>query len=66
MVLPRGLLRRLRRLDAKEANYWEDELYSDEAITNLEYRRELLKAYARRKPAGCLDYRPDLAKVDRE
>ena len=35
------LLKRIEDLTGREASYWEDELFSFEALTNLSYRDEL-------------------------
>ena len=43
--LPAHLLKRLEELQGRERSYWEDELYSEEALTNLEYRIELEKCF---------------------
>ncbi len=39
--LPAHLARRIEELWGREQSYWEDEFYSEEALTNLEYRLEL-------------------------
>lgn len=43
--LPSHLAKRIEELWGREQSYWEDEFYSDEALTNLEYRIELEKAF---------------------
>ena len=40
-MLPAHLRKRIEELRNREASYVEDELYSFEAITNLEYRQAL-------------------------
>lgn len=40
-ILPAHLQKRIEELWGRERTYWEDELYSQEALTNLEYRQEL-------------------------
>ena len=39
--LPANLLKRIEDLLGREQSYWEDELYSLEALTNLQYRAAL-------------------------
>ena len=51
--LPANLLKRLEELKGREASYWEDELYSVEALTNGQYREELEKCF-RLDPLGPL------------
>ncbi len=43
--LPANLVKRLEELKGREASYWEDEMYSVEALTNLEYREELERCF---------------------
>ena len=43
--LPANLAKRLEELNGREASYWEDELYSIEAITNLDYREALERQF---------------------
>lgn len=43
--LPLNLQKRIEELQARESSYWEDELYSMEALTNLQYRAELEKCF---------------------
>lgn len=43
--LPANLIKRLEELRGREASYWEDEMYSVEALTNLHYRDELEKSF---------------------
>jgi hypothetical protein len=43
--LPNHLLRRLEELRGRESSYWEDEFYSEEALTNLHYREHLEKVF---------------------
>lgn len=52
-TLPANLLKRLEDLVGREKSYLEDELYSTEAITNLNYRTELEKLF-RKDPLGPL------------
>ena len=40
-LLPANLMKRIEELRGREASYWEDELYSSEAITNPAYRQTL-------------------------
>jgi hypothetical protein len=44
--LPAHLTRRIEELWGREQSYWEDEFYSEEALTNLEYRTELEKCFS--------------------
>jgi hypothetical protein len=43
--LPANLVKRLEELRGREASYWEDELYSTEAITNPTYRTMLERCF---------------------
>jgi hypothetical protein len=43
--LPAHLLKRLEELQGRESSYWEDEMYSEEALTNLRYREHLEKVF---------------------
>lgn len=54
--LPVGLMKRIEELQGRETSYIEDELYSQEALTNLKYRAELEKMF-RRDPLGPLPAR---------
>ena len=44
-ILPANLVKRLAELQGRERGYWEDELYSPEALTNLRYREALEKSF---------------------
>jgi hypothetical protein len=44
-MLPAHLLKRIEELRSREESYIEDEFYSEEAITNLEYRRQLERCF---------------------
>lgn len=44
-ILPAHLLKRIEELKEREASYLEDELYSEEALTNLEYRTTLERCF---------------------
>ena len=44
-ALPANLLRRIEELKGKEDGYREDEMYSLEALTNLEYRTVLERTF---------------------
>jgi len=44
-TLPANLLKRIEELRGREASYWEDELYSTEAITNPVYRETLERCF---------------------
>ena len=44
-ALPAHLQKRIEELRERESSYWEDELYSTEALTNLEYRNQLEKCF---------------------
>lgn len=44
-ILPAHLSKRLEELQGRETSYWEDELYSEEALTNLNYREQLEKCF---------------------
>ena len=43
--LPANLQKRIEELQGKESSYWEDEMYSPEALTNLSYRSELERIF---------------------
>lgn len=43
--LPDHLKKRIVELKGREKSYWEDEFYSMEAITNLDYRDELERSF---------------------
>jgi hypothetical protein len=43
--LPANLMKRIEDLMGREPSYWEDELYSLEALTNLQYRSFLEKSF---------------------
>lgn len=45
-TLPNHLLKRLEELKGRESSYWEDEFYSEEALTNLQYREHLEKVFS--------------------
>ena len=44
-VLPSHLLKRIEDLQGRELSYIEDELFSEEALTNLAYREELERLF---------------------
>ena len=44
--LPVNLIKRIEDLKGREASYWEDELFSPEALTNITYREELERCLA--------------------
>lgn len=44
-LIPANLRKRLEELKEREASYWEDELYSVEALTNMSYRQELERSF---------------------
>lgn len=44
-ALPVELKRRIEELRGRDLSYWEDELYSPEALTNLQYRAELERCF---------------------
>lgn len=44
-ILPSHLLKRIEELRGRELSYVEDELYSEEAMTNLEYRTQLERCF---------------------
>lgn len=52
-TLPANLLKRLEDLRGRETSYWEDELYSPEAITNPLYRETLERCF-NLDPLGAL------------
>lgn len=56
-ALPGNLRKRIEELQGKESSYWEDELYSTEALTNRQYRAELEKCF-NLDPLGPLPPRP--------
>ncbi len=43
--LPVHLVKRLEELLERERSYWEDELYSEEALTNVDYRSQLERMF---------------------
>lgn len=43
--LPVHLVKRLEELLQRERSYWEDELYSEDALTNTDYRLELERVF---------------------
>ncbi len=45
-TLPAHLQKRIEELWGRESSYWEDELYSAEALTNLEYRTVLERSFS--------------------
>jgi hypothetical protein len=51
--LPANLVKRIEELQGREVSYWEDELFSPEALTNLAYR-EVLERSFRLDPLGPL------------
>lgn len=44
--LPSNLRKRLEELKSREKSYWEDELYSPEAMTNMHYREALERSFS--------------------
>lgn len=54
--LPANLAKRIEELRGREASYWEDEMFSPEALTNLAYREELEKTF-KLDPLGPLPSR---------
>lgn len=44
--LPANLKKRIEELQGRERSYWEDELFSHEALTNLHYRAELERSFS--------------------
>lgn len=44
-ILPAHLMKRIEELRGRESSYVEDELYSEEALTNLEYRTTLERCF---------------------
>jgi hypothetical protein len=44
-ILPAHLTKRIEELQGRERTYLEDELFSEEALTNLLYREELERAF---------------------
>ena len=52
-LIPANLRKRLEELKEREASYWDDELYSVEALTNLSYRQELERSF-KLDPLGAL------------
>ncbi len=56
--LPARLFKRLQELEGREPSYWEDELYSPEALTNLDYR-ECLERCFKLDPLGPLPARTE-------
>jgi len=51
--LPANLVKRLEDLHGREMPYWEDEMFSPEALTNLTYR-EALESSFKLDPLGPL------------
>lgn len=57
--LPAHLQKRIEELWGREKSYWEDEMYSQEALTNMEYR-QVLETSFNLDPLGPLPARqPD-------
>lgn len=56
--LPAKLVKRLQELEGREPSYWEDELYSPEALTNLDYREALERCF-KLDPLGPLPARTE-------
>ena len=54
--LPSNLVKRIQDLQGREQSYWEDELYSLEALTNLQYRQALESCF-KLDPLGPLPAR---------
>lgn len=52
-ILPAHLAKRIEELQGREHTYIEDELFSEEALTNLVYREELERAF-KLSPLGPL------------
>jgi hypothetical protein len=44
-ILPAHLMKRIEELRGREVSYVEDEMYSEEAMTNLEYRTQLERCF---------------------
>ena len=44
-LLPAHLQKRIEDLQGREMSYIEDELFSEEALTNLAYRQELERTF---------------------
>ena len=55
--LPPNLRKRIDDLRGRERSYWEDELYSMEALTDLQYREELERCF-NLDPLGPMPPRP--------
>ena len=55
--LPANLAKRIEELQGRETPYWEDELFSPEALTNLIYREALERSFEL-DPLGPLPRRP--------
>jgi hypothetical protein len=51
--LPANLLERIEELKGLEKSYWEDEMFSPEALTNLLYKAELERCF-KLDPLGSL------------
>lgn len=51
-VLPVELKKRIEELRGRDISYWEDEFYSPEALTNLQYRAELERCFKTDPLAG--------------
>jgi len=54
--LPANLVKRIEELHGREMPYWEDELFSPEALTNLTYREALERSF-KLDPLGPLPRR---------
>ncbi len=54
-TLPAHLAKRIEELQGRERTYIEDELFSEDALTNLLYREELERAF-RINPLGPLPH----------
>jgi len=48
-----SLVKRIEELRGREVSYWEDELFSPEALTNLAYREELERIF-KLDPLGAM------------
>ena len=55
--LPANLRKRIEELQGRERSYWEDELFSQEALTNLHYR-DALESSFNLDPLGPLPPQP--------
>jgi hypothetical protein len=62
-ILPNHLKKRIEELWGREKTYWEDEFYSQEALTNIDYRSELERCF-NLDPLGPLPDHKDISPLE--